>query len=487
MTRELEAAIGTAAGLLSGTLFLPSTDAMTQRGARHPSIVIVHGSGAVDRFGADGTLHPIISHFTASGYAVLSYDKPGVGDSAGDWLRQTFEDRAAETVAATRFLAAHPAVDSTRIGLWGISQGGWVGPLAAVLAPDEISFLIVVSASAMSPCAQFEHQLRTEMTRDGFDDGQIAAALALSARRTAALSAGVPGAEILAAESEALRAEPWYRYCRAEADELEFVRPIWQFDLSPSLRSLRCPLLAIWGADDIHMPAQVCAAGFAADLATAGHPDFRLQVYPRAGHRMRVDAPGLPPDTFAAGYLEEMADWLDRRIGRCPRKSNTEILPATRVSSRIFDSGAHCAPEHARFSRAGEEMREVLTERDDRSFGRVRIRTATECASEESELFIENLRSRRRYLARRLARGHRPVLAALGVGRGLLFGQVGVLAVEAPRAAWVHGDDWLDDVRALLDRNRRLLSEHLRSAIGYRIPKATLPRVARLPGPEIGR
>lgn len=329
VTREPEVAFDTASGRLSGTLFLPGPGGAAQRGGPCPGIVIVHGSGAVDRFGADGTLRPVISHFTASGYAVLSYDKPGVGSSAGDWLRQTFEDRAAETVAAARFLAAHPAVDSTRIGLWGISQGGWVGPLAAVLAPDEISFLIVVSASIMSPRGQYEHQLRTEMTRDGFDDRQIAAALALSARRTAALAAGVPGTGILAAESEALRAEPWYRYCRAGADELEFVRPVWQFDVSPALRALRCPLLAIWGADDIHMPAQACAAGFAAELAAARHPDFRLQVYPHAGHRLRVDAPGRSAGAFAAGYLEEMAAWLGRRTGCCPETGNAETLPAT--------------------------------------------------------------------------------------------------------------------------------------------------------------
>jgi uncharacterized protein len=328
MTRELEIAFDAAAGRLAGTLFLPDADSPAPRSGPRPGVVIVHGSGAVDRFGADRSLRPIIDHFTGSGYAVLSYDKPGVGDSGGDWLRQTFEDRAAETVDAVRFLAAHPAVDSARVGLWGISQGGWIGPLAAALAPGEIGFLVVVSASAMSPCQQYEHQLRIEMTRDGFDDDQISGALALSARRTAALAAGVPGAEILAAEPPAIAAEPWYRYCDAGAEDLDFVRPIWQFDFAPALRALRCPLLAVWGADDVHMPAQECASGFAANLAAARHPDFRLQVYPRAGHRLRDGTPGAAPDTFAAGYLDDMTDWLGRRAGCCPAIGNKATLPA---------------------------------------------------------------------------------------------------------------------------------------------------------------
>lgn len=63
-------------------------------------------------------------------------------------------------------------------------------------------------------------------------------------------------------------------------------------------------------------------------------------------------------------------------------------------------------------------MREVLTEQDDSSFGRVRISPATECTPGESELFTESLRSRRENLAQRLAGDralHRyfPVLSVL--------------------------------------------------------------------------
>jgi cystathionine beta-lyase len=57
--------------------------------------------------------------------------------------------------------------------------------------------------------------------------------------------------------------------------------------------------------------------------------------------------------------------------------------------------------------------------------------------------------------------------------RGLMFGQVGVLGVEALRAAWTHGDRWLDEVRAVLDRNRHLVAEGLPEQIGYQPPEAT--------------
>ncbi|MFC6080468.1 alpha/beta hydrolase family protein [Sphaerisporangium aureirubrum] len=290
---------------IAGTLHLPDGE------GPHPAVVIVHGSGAVDRFGIDGTLRPVITHFAASGYATLSYDKPGVGESSGRWMDQTFDDRAAETLLAVRFLAGRPDVDACHIGLWAISQGGWTAPLTATLAPGEIDFTILVSASAMTPCEQSMHQLNTELTRDGFTAHDIGRAVEVMERRTAGMRAGRAGADILATEPLWLAGEPWYPYCETDEEELDYVRPIWHFDVSPLMRRLSCPVLAIWGADDVHMPAQRCAATFAADLAAARHPDFRLQVYPHADHRLRVSR----TCALAPGYLDDMTHWLSCRSG----------------------------------------------------------------------------------------------------------------------------------------------------------------------------
>ncbi|XTZ13623.1 MalY/PatB family protein [Micromonospora echinospora] len=57
--------------------------------------------------------------------------------------------------------------------------------------------------------------------------------------------------------------------------------------------------------------------------------------------------------------------------------------------------------------------------------------------------------------------------------RGLLFGQAGVLATTALAAAWAHGDDWLDDVRAVIARNRRQVHDELPDGVIRRLPEAT--------------
>ncbi len=54
-----------------------------------PAIILVHGSGPDDRDG-QGAFVTLRQLFASHGYAVLSYDKPGGGQSTGDWTQTVF-------------------------------------------------------------------------------------------------------------------------------------------------------------------------------------------------------------------------------------------------------------------------------------------------------------------------------------------------------------------------------------------------------------
>ncbi|KAA9381072.1 aminotransferase class I/II-fold pyridoxal phosphate-dependent enzyme [Microbispora cellulosiformans] len=69
--------------------------------------------------------------------------------------------------------------------------------------------------------------------------------------------------------------------------------------------------------------------------------------------------------------------------------------------------------------------------------------------------------------------GARDVRDALGRQPAHLYGAPSVLGVEATVAAWRHGHTWLEEVLAILDRNRRLVAERLPAGVGYRLPEAT--------------
>jgi cystathionine beta-lyase len=62
---------------------------------------------------------------------------------------------------------------------------------------------------------------------------------------------------------------------------------------------------------------------------------------------------------------------------------------------------------------------------------------------------------------------------ALAAQPDALFGEINILGVDATLAAWRESDDWLADVRAVLDRNRHRLVEALPPGIVGRVPEAT--------------
>src|SRR3546814_18123700 len=81
----------------------------------------------------------------ALGIAVFTYDRRGSGASGTKNAGGDFTLLADDAIAAARSLKSDPRIDPRRIGTWGLSQGGWISPLAASRSPD-IAFVVAVSA-----------------------------------------------------------------------------------------------------------------------------------------------------------------------------------------------------------------------------------------------------------------------------------------------------------------------------------------------------
>ena len=75
---------------LAGTFIRPSS------GAKHPAIILVHGSGAENR----EYVLPFARFLVRHGVAVLGYDKRGVGQSTGDWNTASYAELAGDVAAA---------------------------------------------------------------------------------------------------------------------------------------------------------------------------------------------------------------------------------------------------------------------------------------------------------------------------------------------------------------------------------------------------
>lgn len=121
--------------VLVGTLILPPDKVSP------PFVLLVHGDGPQDRWSEGGYI-PLVKFLVSQGIAVFSWDKPGVGNSTGNWLAQTMSDRAEEAVLALKKLREQPELKKSRGGYLGFSQAGWVVPQASQQTATEFTVLI---------------------------------------------------------------------------------------------------------------------------------------------------------------------------------------------------------------------------------------------------------------------------------------------------------------------------------------------------------
>ena len=308
--------------LLAGTLFLPP------KVGPHPAVVLVLGSGAQDRtYGGTGTT--LGKHFACHGSACLSWDKPGVGKSTGDYNRQTFHDRAEEALAAVRFLRARTDIQVDRIGLWGHSQGGMLAPLIASMS-KEVAFLIEVSGWQGPAWQQDAVRVEAELRADGFAEADVSTAITFAKRRMDWIR-GSGSFEELDRAQDLVEGLPWFSYVhRCDRATFYGARRCVNDDISPFWEKVRCPVLVIYGDKDTSSgPPDRLMAIIRSGLAKAGNRDVTEKIFADADHslcrtrtggrkeaaeRARSRKKGNDPD-FVPDYLDTMTNWLAQRFG----------------------------------------------------------------------------------------------------------------------------------------------------------------------------
>jgi dienelactone hydrolase len=224
---------------LAGTLTVPPG------AGPHPAAVYVHGSGYTLREEA---------------HWLLAYDKRGVGQSGGTYMGETATETAlgilaGDAAAAARFVAAQPGIDRRRVGFYGLSQGGWIVPQAAVRASDVVSWALIESGPTV-----------TQGESDTF--ANLAASLPIAEAERAAHEQGPSG-----------------------------------YDPAPWIRRLAIPVLWLYAGQDRAQPTGSSMQTLRG--LSAGH-DFEAVLFRNAPHPL-FDQSGFPPDLFPTA-----ADWLGR-------------------------------------------------------------------------------------------------------------------------------------------------------------------------------
>jgi dienelactone hydrolase len=306
---------------LAGTLVLPGGS------ERHSAVVLFHGSGEQSRDLSTARW------FAKQGVAALAYDKRGVGESSGDFRAVPFMELCDDGLAGIAYLKSRREIHANRIGVWGLSQGGWLGPLAASRSSD-VSFVIAVSGPGVSPGEQMIVYYANELRARGMSEHDVQQASSVRRDIWNYLSSGA-GYEKAKTELEKARTATWYGQAKAQQDDsfgplktpdelskLEGRSAIWfgkemNYDPVPRLRALRVPALFLFGDRDQLIPVAESVAAIRRVLAEGGHHDFTIREFPNDDHGMRLTA-GETSGAIDPEYLETMRAWLATKVPKTP-------------------------------------------------------------------------------------------------------------------------------------------------------------------------
>ncbi len=214
---------------------------------RVPAAVIVQGSGASDR--SNAWARSIAEELVRAGVAVLLTDKRGSGASEGDWQTADFSDLAGDALSGVRFLRGRPEIDPGRVGLVGLSQGGWIVPLAAARSTD-VAFVIDISGAAVSFAEQSFTEMGNTARQAGLPEEQVREVLELNRAVAEYLLTGA-WERYRQARERALQ-RPWGKIAAGFPDSPDL--PLWTFfrgvagyDPMPYWIQLTEPVLVVYG------------------------------------------------------------------------------------------------------------------------------------------------------------------------------------------------------------------------------------------------
>jgi uncharacterized protein len=304
---------------LRGSLFIPNSK------GPHPAVILLHGSGPQTR---ESYIRYFADQFARSGIAALIYDKRNTGRTDIPLWQQgggTFADFANDATAAVRYLRALPAVvDPRRIGLWGLSQGAWIAPMAAERI-EGIAFLVLLSGGGVTPARQELYDDEVKLRARGFSAVEIERAMSLLQRANAYVRTQ-SDADWTRFQRELAnaRGKRWFDVLDRFPITLPRESPAWKdpdldYDPVPLLERLRLPVLMVLGEKDELTPADETARVTNIALRKAANPDYTVREIPGATHGlwvMRTGSDSWLEQRPARGWVDEMIAWVADRARR---------------------------------------------------------------------------------------------------------------------------------------------------------------------------
>ena len=185
-------------------------------------------------------------------------------------------DLAADAIAGIKALRTQRSVDPQFVGLIGVSQGGWIAPIAAHIG--DVSFVVSLSGATVTLHEQFRHEVAQDIRRKRLP--------------TALIHIYFPIAQLF------LRRR-WNRWQDVE-----------DFDPMPLWKKLPIPGLLVFGEEDErdNVPVKESVQRLRA-AQRVGRAELSLEVFQDSGHGLRE--PG--GKRIRQDFLGLLTEWIITR------------------------------------------------------------------------------------------------------------------------------------------------------------------------------
>ncbi len=305
---------------LSGTVWI------APGGGPHPAVVILHGSNYQTRGGQYAALAFVADQFVRNGFVALTYDKRGTGKSGGE-RDDAPELLSGDAAAAVGLLRNRPDVDPDRIGLWGLSQGGIIEPIAAEKA-GRIAFFINVSGAVINTNEQEIQRTELELRADGFPPKDVQAAVHLQQVKFHYACKRDNWQEYQTV-LQAAQGQPWLPdpYIGPPDSKTSSAWDFWKCGVEPGKywEIVHAPVLYVQGEFETNSNPQDNLMRLQQAMQAAGNQRFEHKLMPGAEHSMFRATRGGEKETpflkaYVAGYFHFMTDWATRQVVSSNRK-----------------------------------------------------------------------------------------------------------------------------------------------------------------------
>lgn len=267
---------------LAGTLYMPAS--------RRPVTAIVVTHSASSPLRTASLYDHLKTILPALGIAVFVYDRRGSGESGTQNAGGNFTILADDAIAAVLHLKNDPRIDPRRIGTWGLSQGGWISPLAASRSRD-IAFVIAVSAPVVTADVQMIFSSTNHLKANGYSQADIDQMVAARKAVDNYMRGTVSRADAQE-KLDGIKTKPWFKYLYMGETfrdrEVSGWRKEIENDPLKNLEAVTVPTLVLYGADDAVVPVADSAQRL--NIVASRMPKVQVHVIAGADHAMEMSA-----------------------------------------------------------------------------------------------------------------------------------------------------------------------------------------------------